>query len=132
MKEKKFKVIPTEELAALVTGWLDDKQAMDVKALDVRGLCAITDTLVIATAKGARHAKALADHLLDSLKQENIEYLGMEGYQGGEWVLLDLNDVIVHIFQDEVRAFYNIEGLWAEGKCIDFAALREKKPGGEA
>ena len=110
-----------EAKARLLARWLTDKQARDVAAMDVEGLCAITEYLVVATARSKRQAKALADHLLQRLGEEHLEYLGMEGYAEGEWVLVDANDVIVHIFQEEQRGFYNIEGLWSEARALDLA-----------
>lgn len=127
-KKKTHSLMDVEQKSALVASWLKDKKGADIRALDVRGLCSITDYLVIVTANGARHAKALADHVNDMCASENIEYMGLEGYQTGDWVLVDLNDIIVHIFQEETRAFYDIEGLWAEGKTIDFSELKAKKP----
>ncbi len=118
-KTKKYSDIPSPDKARLVCAWLDDKQAGNIKALDVRGISQVTDVIVLATARTGRHAQALADHVLDMAGSENIEYLGMEGYKGAEWVLMDLNDVVVHIFQSEVRSFYNLEGLWAEGIPLD-------------
>lgn len=127
-KKKIHNPMPVEEKSALVASWLEDKKGKDIRALDVRGLCSITDYLVIVTATGVRHAKALADHINDMCSKEKIEYMGLEGYQTGDWVLVDLNDIIVHIFQEETRSFYDIEGLWAEGKPIDFSELKARKP----
>ena len=118
-KTKKYKDIASEDKARLISAWLDEKQAGNLKALDVRGISQVTDVILLATARTGRHAQALADHVLDMSGTEEIEYLGMEGYKGGEWVLMDMNDVVVHIFQDDVRAFYNLEGLWAEGLPLD-------------
>ncbi|WP_415519247.1 MAG: ribosome silencing factor [Desulfovibrio aminophilus] len=119
-KKQKFNVIPGPEKAALLAFWLSEKQALDVRALDVRGLSSVSDAVLVATAKNLRHGKALADHVLDRCGEHRFEYLGMEGYQAGEWVLLDLNDVVVHIFQDDQRRFYNIEGMWSEAPEIAF------------
>ena len=66
-----------------------------------------------------RHAQALADYVLEKVGQSGLEYMGMEGYKGGDWILLDLNDVIVHIFLTDTRQFYNLEGFWARGKEVD-------------
>jgi len=98
--------------------WLHEKKAGDVKALDVGGLSSITEGLVLATAHGVRHAKALADHVLEKSSECDLDYLGMEGYRTGIWVLLDLNDVLVHIFQEDAREFYNLEGLWSEAEPL--------------
>lgn len=118
-KVKKYKDISSAEKARLVCARLDEKQAGNLIALDVARISQVTDVIVVATARTGRHAQALADHLLDMTGKEGIEYLGMEGYKGAEWVLMDLNDVVVHIFQADVRSFYNLEGLWSEGTPLD-------------
>ncbi|MDD4730410.1 MAG: ribosome silencing factor [Desulfovibrio sp.] len=117
-KEKKHNLMESRDKAQLLGGWLVEKQASEVIGLDVDGLCHITEALVIVSAKGVRHAQALADSLLDRSGQENIEYLGMEGYNAGGWILMDFNDVVVHIFQAEQRSLYNLEGLWAEADSV--------------
>ncbi|WP_320169648.1 ribosome silencing factor [Maridesulfovibrio sp.] len=114
-KAKKFKQIATKDKVQLVAEWLDEKQANDITAVDVQGICPIAEVVMVAGAKGIRHSQALADFVLEKLSEENIEYLGMEGYKSGDWILLDLNDIIVHIFQADNRKFYNVEGLWSEG-----------------
>ncbi|MCM0755840.1 ribosome silencing factor [Desulfovibrio aminophilus] len=124
-KKLKYNVIPGPEKAALVAAWLVEKQARDVLALDVRGLSSVSDAVLVATAKNLRHGKALADQVLDLCGEHRFEYLGMEGYQAGEWVLLDLNDVVVHIFQEDQRRFYNIEGMWSEAAEIAFEGADE-------
>lgn len=106
------------DTAAQVAGWLEDKQAQDIVGLDVRGLSEATDSMIIASARNLRHAQALADHLLHQVDDSKVEMLGMEGYKTGQWVLVDLNDVVVHIFQRDMREFFNLEGLWAQAQII--------------
>ncbi len=118
-KPKKFKEIDTQDKVQLVAEWLDEKQAGELTAIDVQGICPIAEVVMVVGAKGVRHAQALADFVLEQLSKENIEYLGMEGYKSGDWILLDLNDIIVHIFQEDNRGFYNVEGLWSEGTRIE-------------
>lgn len=101
-----------------LAGWLHEKQARGLTALDVAGLCDIAEGVVIATAGSVRHAQALADHVLDRAGKDSADYLGMEGYKAGTWVLIDMNDVLVHVFQETARGFYNIEGLWAEAREV--------------
>ncbi|MEW5773101.1 MAG: ribosome silencing factor, partial [Thermodesulfobacteriota bacterium] len=102
-----------------VAVWLHAKKALDIVALDVAGLCSVAEGLVLATARNVRQAQALADHVLKTAGEEGISYLGMEGYRAGGWVLLDLNDVLVHIFQEDTRRFYNLEGLWADAAPVE-------------
>ncbi len=113
--------LSTEEKGLLLARMLDEKQGEDILLLDVTGICPITDQLLVVTAKGQRHAQALADALLHLAKEQHITSLGLEGMQTGTWVLLDFNDVVVHIFQEDLRRFYNIEGLWSEGSRVDWS-----------
>lgn len=119
-KKKQFNEIPGPEKTAKVAQWLTDKQASKIVLLNVAGLCSITDHIVVCSARSVKHAQSLADHLLEKCNEENIEFLGMEGRPTGEWVLVDMNDVIVHVFQDDVRDHYNIEGMWSEAERTDY------------
>lgn len=102
-----------EELKDLVTRALDDVKGVDVKVLDVRGKTAITDFMIIATGTSDRHVKALADNVLKEARDAGIRPLGVEGERSAEWILLDLNDAVVHVMLREVRDFYNLEKLWS-------------------
>ena len=92
---------------------LEDIKARDIKVLDVRKLTSFYDTLVIASADSNRQAKALAHHVRDKLKEAGAPILGIEGEEAGEWVLVDCGDIVVHVMQPAVRAYYNLEELWA-------------------
>ncbi|GIK85841.1 MAG: hypothetical protein BroJett026_13220 [Betaproteobacteria bacterium] len=91
---------------------LEDIKARDIAVLDVRKLTSLYDTLVIASADSNRQVKALARHVRDKLKEAGADILGVEGEDGGEWVLVDAGDIVVHIMQPAVRAYYNLEELW--------------------
>lgn len=121
-KEKKFKEMDGRDKARLVAGWLDGKQAERIAMMDVAGMTSVTDVVMVVSARGVKHAQALASHVLEKAAEENVEFLSMEGHKTGEWVLIDLNDVIVHVFLDELREFYNIEGMWAEADRIELDA----------
>src|SRR5690348_718752 len=95
---------------------LEDIKARDIAVLDVRKLTTLYDTLIIATADSARQAKALAQHVRESLKSAGATILGVEGEQTGEWVLVDGGDLVVHIMLPSARAYYNLEELWAPPK----------------
>ena len=92
---------------------LEDIKARDVTVLDVRKLTSLYDSLVIATADSNRQVKALASHVRDKLKAAGATIVGVEGEESGEWVLVDAGDIVVHIMQPAVRAYYNLEELWA-------------------
>lgn len=102
-----------EELRALVVAALEDVKGVDIATLDVRGKTAITDFMVIATGTSDRHVKALADNVLKDARDAGVKPLGVEGDTSAEWILLDLNDVVVHVMLRDVRDFYNLEKLWS-------------------
>src|ERR1700738_1127623 len=87
---------------------LEDIKARDIVVLDVRQLTSLYDTLVIATAESARQAKSLAGHVRDRLKASGATIIGVEGEETGEWVLVDAGDIVVHVMQPAVRAYYNL------------------------
>jgi len=92
---------------------LEDIKARDITVFDVRKLTSLYDTLIIASAESARQVKALAVHVRDRLKAAGATIIGVEGEQSGEWVLIDAGDIVVHVMQPAVRAYYNLEELWA-------------------
>lgn len=104
-----------EALKTLVLERLDDLKAQDVTVIDVKGKSPLTDMLIIATGTSTRHVKSLADAVEVKAKEEGYQPLGSEGENGAEWVLLDLNDIILHVFTAEMRDFYNLEKLWGVG-----------------
>jgi ribosome-associated protein len=92
---------------------LEDIKAHDIAVFDVRKLTSLYDTLVIASADSPRQVKALANHVRDKLKEVGASIIGTEGEDGGEWVLVDAGDIVVHVMQPAVRSYYNLEELWA-------------------
>ena len=102
----------TDALKALVLKVLDDMKASDVVEIDVTGKTVITDVMIVASGTSDRHVKALAEAVMFQAKQAGATPLGMEGEREGEWALVDLNGVVVHIMQPKVRDFYQLERLW--------------------
>ncbi len=94
---------------------LEDIKARDIKVLDVRKLSTYCDFLVIASADSNRQVKALAHHVRDRMKESGVNVIGLEGEETGEWVLVDCGDIVVHVMQPAVRAYYNLEELWDKG-----------------
>lgn len=105
-------MISAAALAELAVKHLDDNKAKHIVSLDVQGLSNVTDFMVVATATSGRHGKAMADKIWMASKEAGNTPLSMEGELQGEWILLDLGDVIVHIMLEEVRALYQLEKLW--------------------
>ena len=112
-KEKKYSTIPASEKAPVMQEWLAEHKARELASFTLPEGNPLTDIVLICTASSARHARSLADGLTEMCKQQKYEILRTEGYQEGQWVLVDLNDVIVHIFQEPVREMYRLEALWA-------------------
>jgi ribosome-associated protein len=100
-----------EKVKAVVSA-LEDIKAQDIQVLDVSGLSSLFEWMVIASANSTRQTKALAGHVEEKLKEAGEAITGTEGLETGEWVLVDLGDVIVHIMQPAIRQYYNLEGLW--------------------
>ncbi len=95
---------------------LEDKKAKDILAFDVRKLTSLFDYVVIASGDTGRQTNALARNVQDKLKALGAKVYGVEGEQSGEWVLVDLGDIVVHVMQPTVRQYYNLEELWAAAK----------------
>lgn len=112
---KRNKSIPAVPLRQLVLDALDELKAKDIRELDVRGKTSIADLLVIASGTSARHVKSIADEVVKFAKKAGAVPLGVEGEVEGEWVLVDLGDIIVHVMLPRIREFYGLERLWTVG-----------------
>jgi ribosome-associated protein len=117
---------PPEEhvspLQQIVSSALEDMKAVNVRVLDVRGLTDIADTMIIASGNSDRHVRSIADTVSQKAKAGGFRPLGTEGARDGEWVLVDLADVLVHVMLPRVREFYGLENLWEGGAPVAAAA----------
>jgi len=111
------------ELAGICARVADDKKGEDIVVLDVRGLSSFTDYFVIVSGRSTRHVQGLAEAIEAELRAKRISSKHSEGLREGIWVLLDFDDVVVHIFYRDKREFYDLEGLWHDAPRLDPGAL---------
>ena len=116
-----------DPLAKLAFDALDDLKGQDITVLDVQSLTTVTDTMIICTGTSSRHVKALAQNVAEDAKHAGHQPLGIEGSDQGEWVLVDLGGVVVHVMQAQARVFYQLEKLWTPQEPAP-EALVEAKP----
>ena len=112
----------SKQLSDLVVEALEEVKARDIVKLDVRKLTTVTDYMIVASGTSNRHVKALADAVAEKSKNAGHRPQGIEGESGSEWVLLDLQDALVHVMLPRVREFYNLEKLWSLSPTGDMAA----------
>ena len=104
--------LTSDQLRDLVISALEDLKAIDIQQISVAGQNPLTDLFVVASGNSSRHVKSMAEKLVLKAKAAGCAPLGVEGARAGEWVLVDLNDVVVHLMLPQTRAFYNLEKLW--------------------
>jgi len=105
----------TDETLRLVLARIDDLKAEDTITIDLAGKTSIADFMVVTSGRSNRQVSAIADHLLKDLAEAGVRGVRVEGLPHCDWVLIDAGDIIVHVFRPEVRAFYNLEKMWARG-----------------
>lgn len=110
------------QLLELAINALDDGKGRDVKIIDVRGKTNIADFMIVASGTSERHVVSLAGHVVEAAKDHDTQPLGVEGQNTGEWVLVDLGDVIVHVMKPQTREFYQLEKFWQSDFSDDLAA----------
>lgn len=118
-KHNSLEDLSSEDFARLLAQTAHDKKAEDIVVIDVRGLSSFTDFFVVMSGRSTRHVQGLADAIGAHMRKKRISQFSAEGYNEGQWVLLDYNDVVVHIFYHESRKFYDIEGLWHDAPRLE-------------
>lgn len=108
----KKQTISSEEMVKVAIAALEEIKAQDITTINVREKTSITDFMVIATGTSSRHVKSLIDNVLEKVKEQGVRPIGSEGLDTGEWALLDLGDVVVHVMLPTARQFYDLERLW--------------------
>ena len=112
-----------KEVAVAVTKALDSKKGMDIKLLKIDKVSSLADYFIICTGTSSTHVKTLCDYAELTLENCGETMLGREGHRGNTWELLDFGAVVVHVFTDEARAFYDLERLWADAENIDISDI---------
>lgn len=102
---------------------LDDKLAEDIKVIDIRGISVVADYFMIANGTNKNQVQAIVDNVQKELERAGYQMKQMEGYRAGSWVLLDFNDIIIHIFDKENRLFYDLERIWKDGVEVSLEEL---------
>ena len=112
----------SEKLCDLVVDALEEVKGQDIIKLNVRDMTSVTDWMIVASGTSSRHVQALVENVAQKAKAAGHRPMGIEGESGGEWVLLDLQDALVHVMLPKVREFYNLEKLWSITPSGDAAA----------
>ena len=110
-----------KEMALLAAKALSDKKGREIQVLEIGELTTLADYFVIATGNNNTHVRALADELEEKLKGEGLPPARVEGYRSNSWILLDWGNVVIHIFTQEGRDFYDLDHLWADGKNVEWS-----------
>jgi ribosome-associated protein len=119
-EQKKLRDI---EVIKIINTALEDKFGKDIVVIDISKISILSEYFVITSGGNSNQVKALADEVSESLRKEGIKAIKTEGYNDASWILLDFDFVMIHIFIEEVRGFYNLEKVWAEGELIDVGEL---------
>ena len=110
------------DLLGKIVRWLDDAKAEKIVTIDLAGKSSIGDFMVVATGRSDRHVGAIAEQIGRKLKEQGLGRVRVEGMEACDWVLIDTGDIIVHVFRDEVREFYNLEKMWSGERPADQTA----------
>lgn len=105
----------SEKVTGKFVGFLQGKKAKDINVIDIRGISVLADYFIICSGTSTTHIKAIADELGQKASEEGINHIHLEGYNSARWILVDYGDIVVHIFHEEDRSFYNLERLWSDG-----------------
>ncbi len=119
--KEEYRSADAAEIAQICSRIASDAKAEDIVILDLRGISSFTDYFVIMSGRSTRHVQALVESLENELRSKRINSSRAEGLKEGKWVLLDFDDVIVHVFYHEQRKFFDLEGLWHDAPRIDIA-----------
>ena len=111
------------EQARKIVQVMDSKKAKDIRLIKIEGISSLGDYFVVASASNTTQVKAIADEVEDEMTKQGLEPNRVEGRQSAQWILMDYYDVMVHVFLDEARSFYNLERLWSDAPQLDISDL---------
>ncbi|AOZ96377.1 ribosome silencing factor [Butyrivibrio hungatei] len=114
----------SKKMAAMAVDALEDRKGEDVHVIDISEISTLADYFVIASGTNINQVQALADNVQEVLGRQGFMTKDVEGYDAGNWVLLDFGDIIVHVFDNENRLFYDLERIWRDGKLVDTNELK--------
>lgn len=113
----------SKEMAKIAYNALDDKKGINITIIDISNISIIADYFIIAGGNNENQVKALADNVVEELGKEKISAKNIEGYTNANWILMDFNDVLVHVFNEDDRRFYDLERIWRDGKFVEINEL---------
>lgn len=113
----------SREIAKMAIAGLEDKKAGDIRVIDISNVSVMADYFIIASGTNRNQVQAMADSVEEKLREAGIHPRQIEGYQTANWILMDFNDVIIHVFNEEDRLFYNLEKIWLDGRMIKASEL---------
>ena len=113
----------SREIAKIAYDALEDKKAVDIRIIDISKISVLADYFIIAGANNEKQVKAIADNVEEKLGKAGCTPKGVEGYNSANWILMDYADVIIHIFNQEQRLFYDLERIWTEGNIVEADSL---------
>ena len=117
-ENRERKKMESREMVRLACEAMEDKKAQDIKIIDIEKVSTLADYFIIASGSNRNQVQAMADSVSETLGRAGVEPKQMEGYQTANWILLDYRDVVIHIFDEENRLFYDLERIWKDGKDI--------------
>ena len=113
----------SRELAKLACECIEDKKGIDIKVIDISKISVIADYFIIAGGNNARQIQTIADNIEETLGKVGVTPKSIEGYHSSNWILMDYRDVVIHIFNQEERLFYDLERIWADGQTVEIVDL---------
>ena len=114
----------SKELAKLACDALDDKKALEIKVINIENVSTLADYFIIASGTNHNQVQAMADNVDETLGRAGYEPKRIEGYQNANWILMDYRDIVIHIFDEENRLFYDLERIWRDGTVVEVEDLK--------